>query len=146
MLGSKIHIWSFRSPNDVIQMLLCSIECLVFNKNIKLGMVYEKINGYYLCLLFMHEKGKIISLRIQLQIMWNFYEVFLMPWVACSLNFINFRYCMMELYLYLVCMVRSCVNFHILSIDPVKVKFGGCHSYVSKNLRKTWNLLFDTFQ
>jgi hypothetical protein len=28
------------------------------------------------------------------------------------------------------------VNFHNLSIDPVKIKFGECYSYVSKNLKK----------
>jgi hypothetical protein len=44
--------------------------------------------------------------------------------VACSLNFINFGYYMMELCNYLVSMGGSCVNFYILSINPVKVKFG----------------------
>jgi hypothetical protein len=43
---------------------------------------------------------------------------------------------MVELCIYLVCMVGSCVNFHNLSIDPVKVKFGECYSHVSKNLEK----------
>jgi hypothetical protein len=42
----------------------------------------------------------------------------------------------MELYLYLVCMIGSCVNFYNLSIDPVMVKFGECYSHVSKNLKK----------
>jgi hypothetical protein len=89
---------------------------------------------------------KIISLCIQLQMAWNFYGVLFMPQVACSLNFINFGYCMVELYIYLVCLGESCVNFHNLSIDLVKVKFGECYSHVSKDLRKIWNLLFDTFQ
>jgi hypothetical protein len=40
---------------------------------------------------------------------------------------------MVELYNYLVCLGGSCVNFHELSVDPVKVKFGECYSYVSKN-------------
>jgi hypothetical protein len=62
--------------------------------------------------------------------------VLFMPLIAYSLNFINFGYCMMDLYIYLVGMVGSCVNFHNLSIDPVKVKFGECYYYVSKNLRK----------
>jgi hypothetical protein len=52
---------------------------------------------------------------------------------------------MIELGIYLVCMGRSCVNFHKLSIDPINVKFCECYSHVSKNLRKIWNLLFDTF-
>jgi hypothetical protein len=43
---------------------------------------------------------------------------------------------MMELCIYLACMVGSHVNFHTLSIDPVKVKFSECYSYVSKNLIK----------
>jgi hypothetical protein len=43
---------------------------------------------------------------------------------------------MMELCIYLVCMVGYCVNFHNLSIDPVNVKFGECYSNVSKNLIK----------
>jgi hypothetical protein len=43
---------------------------------------------------------------------------------------------MVELCIYFVCMDGSCVNFHNLSIDPVKVKFGECYSYASKNLRK----------
>jgi hypothetical protein len=43
---------------------------------------------------------------------------------------------MMELGIYLVCMVGSWVNFHELSVDPVKVKFGECYSYVNKNPRK----------
>jgi hypothetical protein len=43
---------------------------------------------------------------------------------------------MVELCIYLVCMVGSCVNFHNLSIDLVKVKFGKCYSHVSKDLRK----------
>jgi hypothetical protein len=42
----------------------------------------------------------------------------------------------MELDIYLVCLVGSCVNFHNLSIDPVKVKFGKCYSHVSRNLKK----------
>jgi hypothetical protein len=58
-----------------------------------------------------------------------------MPQVACSLNFINFGYCMVELCIYIVCMVGPCVNFHKLSVDPVKVKFGECYS-VSKNPKK----------
>jgi hypothetical protein len=53
---------------------------------------------------------------------------------------------MVELYNYLICVDGSCVNFHELSIDPVKVKFGECYSHVSKNPRKIQNLLFDTFQ
>jgi hypothetical protein len=43
---------------------------------------------------------------------------------------------MVELCIYLVCTVRSCVNFHNLSIDPVKVKFGECYSHVSENPKK----------
>jgi hypothetical protein len=43
---------------------------------------------------------------------------------------------MMELYIYLVCLGGSCVNFHNLSMDPVKVKFGECYSHVSEDLRK----------
>jgi hypothetical protein len=41
-----------------------------------------------------------------------------------------------ELYNYLVCMGGSCVNFHNLSIDPVKVKFGEYCSHVNKESRK----------
>jgi hypothetical protein len=41
---------------------------------------------------------------------------------------------MMELCICLVCMVGSYVNFHNLSINPVKVKFGEFYSHVSKNL------------
>jgi hypothetical protein len=52
---------------------------------------------------------------------------------------------MTELCIYLFCMVGSCDNFHNLSIDPVEVKFGEWYSHHSKNLRKIWNLLFDTF-
>jgi hypothetical protein len=43
---------------------------------------------------------------------------------------------MMELCIYLVCMGGPCMNFHKLSIDPVKVKFGEYYSLVSKNLIK----------
>jgi hypothetical protein len=43
---------------------------------------------------------------------------------------------MVELYIYLVCLGGSCVNFHNLSIDLVKVKFGEFYSHVSKELRK----------
>jgi hypothetical protein len=43
---------------------------------------------------------------------------------------------MMELCIYIVCMGGYCVNFHNLSIDPIKVKFGECYSHVSKDLRK----------
>jgi hypothetical protein len=43
---------------------------------------------------------------------------------------------MVELCIYLVCMVGSWVNFHELSVDPVWVKFGECYSHVSKNPRK----------
>jgi hypothetical protein len=43
---------------------------------------------------------------------------------------------MVELCIYLVCMVGSCVNFHKLSVDPVKVKFGECYSHISKNPKK----------
>jgi hypothetical protein len=53
---------------------------------------------------------------------------------------------MMELCIYLVCIVGFCANFYNLSIDPVNVKFGECSSHVSKNLIKILNLLFDTFQ
>jgi hypothetical protein len=43
---------------------------------------------------------------------------------------------MMELYIYLVCLGGFCVNFHNLSMDPVKVKFDECYSHVIKNPRK----------
>jgi hypothetical protein len=43
---------------------------------------------------------------------------------------------MKELYISLVCMDRSCVNFHNFSIDPVKVKFGKCCSYARVMLGK----------
>jgi hypothetical protein len=43
---------------------------------------------------------------------------------------------MMELCIYLFCMVEYCENFHNLSIDLVEVKFDKCYSHVSKNLRK----------
>jgi hypothetical protein len=43
---------------------------------------------------------------------------------------------MVELCIYLVCMGGSCVNFHNLSIDPIKVKFGERYSHVSRDLRK----------
>jgi hypothetical protein len=43
---------------------------------------------------------------------------------------------MVELYIYLVCLGGSCVNFYELSVDLVRVKFGECYSYISKNLRK----------
>jgi hypothetical protein len=43
---------------------------------------------------------------------------------------------MVELCIYLVCMVESCVNFHELSVDLIKVKFGECYSHVSKNPKK----------
>jgi hypothetical protein len=56
-----------------------------------------------------------------------------MPCVASSLKFINFGYYMVELYNYLVCMVGSCVNFHELSVDPVKVKLGECYSHLCQN-------------
>jgi hypothetical protein len=42
---------------------------------------------------------------------------------------------MVELCIYLVCIVRSRVNFHNLSIDLVNVKFGECYSHVSKSLK-----------
>ena len=40
----------------------------------------------------------------------------------------------------------SCGNFHNFSIDPVKVKIGGCYSYAGMILGKIRNLLPDTFQ
>jgi hypothetical protein len=43
---------------------------------------------------------------------------------------------MVELYIYLVCLGGSCVNFHELSVDPVKVRFGECYCHVSRNPRK----------
>jgi hypothetical protein len=43
---------------------------------------------------------------------------------------------MVELYIYFVCLGGSYVNFHELSVDPVKVKFGECYSHVIKNPRK----------
>jgi hypothetical protein len=43
---------------------------------------------------------------------------------------------MVELYIYLVCLGGSWVDFHELSVDPIMVKFGECYSHVSKNLRK----------
>jgi hypothetical protein len=42
MLTSKIHILSSRDPNEVVQILFGSLETLVFNKNIKLGIFYRK--------------------------------------------------------------------------------------------------------
>jgi hypothetical protein len=41
-----------------------------------------------------------------------------------------------ELYIYLVCLRGSCVNFLEFSVDPVKVKFGEYYSHVRNNLRK----------
>jgi hypothetical protein len=46
----------------------------------------------------------------------------------------------MELCIYLVCLVGSCVNFHNLSVDPVYVKFGECYYHVSKDLRKKYEI------
>jgi hypothetical protein len=43
---------------------------------------------------------------------------------------------MVELYIYLVCMGGSCVNFYELFVDSINVKFGECYSYVSKNPKK----------
>jgi hypothetical protein len=43
---------------------------------------------------------------------------------------------MVELCIYLIFMGGSCVNFHELFVDPVKVKFGECYSYVSRKPRK----------
>jgi hypothetical protein len=43
---------------------------------------------------------------------------------------------MVETYIYLVCLGGSCVNFHELFIEPVRVKFGECYSNVTKNRRK----------
>jgi hypothetical protein len=43
---------------------------------------------------------------------------------------------MVELFIYLICMGRSWVNSHELSVDPVDVKFDKCYSHVRKNLRK----------
>jgi hypothetical protein len=41
---------------------------------------------------------------------------------------------MMELCNYLISMGGCCVNFHNLSINLVKLKFGECYSHVSKEL------------
>jgi hypothetical protein len=41
-----------------------------------------------------------------------------------------------ELYIYLIYLGGSSVNYHVLSVDPVKVKFGECYSHVSKSPRK----------
>ena len=37
------------------------------------------------------------------------------------------------------------MNFHNFSIDPVRVKIGGCYSYARMILGKIRNLLLDTF-
>jgi hypothetical protein len=39
---------------------------------------------------------------------------------------------MVEIYIYLVCLGGSCVNFHELFVDLVRVKFGECYSHVRK--------------
>jgi hypothetical protein len=41
-----------------------------------------------------------------------------------------------ELYIYLVCLGGSCVNFHELVVDPVRVKFGECYSHVRNKPKK----------
>jgi hypothetical protein len=41
-----------------------------------------------------------------------------------------------EFYIYLICLGGSCVNFHVLSVVPVDVKFSECYSHVSRNPRK----------
>jgi hypothetical protein len=43
---------------------------------------------------------------------------------------------MVESYIYFVYLGGYFVNFHELSVDPVKVKFGECYSHVRKNPRK----------
>jgi hypothetical protein len=43
---------------------------------------------------------------------------------------------MVELYICLVCLYGSCVDFHNFSIDPVKVKFGECCSYAKRMIEK----------
>jgi hypothetical protein len=43
---------------------------------------------------------------------------------------------MLELCISLVCMDGSCVNFHNISIDPVKVKIGEYCSYPRMILEK----------
>jgi hypothetical protein len=43
---------------------------------------------------------------------------------------------MVELCIYLVCLGGSCVNFHNLSIDPIKVKFGECYSMLVRTQEK----------
>jgi hypothetical protein len=40
---------------------------------------------------------------------------------------------MMEFYIYLGCLSGFWVNFHYLSVDPVRVKLGECYSHVRKN-------------
>jgi hypothetical protein len=62
MLICKMHISSSRDPNELVRILLGFLRTLVFIENRKHAMFcYEKW-GYYLYLLFMHEKRKIISL------------------------------------------------------------------------------------
>ena len=41
-----------------------------------------------------------------------------------------------ELEILLLSLINTCVNFHNFSVDPVKVKFGECYSYVRMILGK----------
>jgi hypothetical protein len=43
---------------------------------------------------------------------------------------------MVELFIYLVCLSGSWVNFHELFVDPVGVKYGEYYPHARKNLRK----------
>jgi hypothetical protein len=43
---------------------------------------------------------------------------------------------MVKSYIYLVSLGGSCVNFHDLSVDPIRVKLGECYSHVISDPRK----------
>jgi hypothetical protein len=82
MLDSKIHISWLVAPNDMVQVVLCSMWGLVYYKNIICAMFCDELNSYYLSLLFLKKKEKMISLCVKLQIAWNFYSELLISWIA----------------------------------------------------------------
>jgi hypothetical protein len=58
---------------------------------------------------------------------WNFYGVLFMPWVACSLNINNFGCCIVELCIYLFCMVGACMSYGCCYFLYRKIYFFKCY-------------------
>ena len=71
-----------------------------------------------------------------IQKLWNFVGMLVLFSRSSGWNLRVIACMVFELYIFLLSLIETCVNFHNFSIGLVKVKFGECYSYARMILEK----------